>query len=151
LDFAHRPKDFLTLVTTVVMEEKEGGFALEFTVDGYAGVPVTIELAFRQDGTLEGVAPFAAGPSAGGSGAGRGNRGGSRTTDDRSDAFVLREGWGKFTAGEDRIEFGPGILARSPGRMEGEAYSWVNGSQRAEGKRVYLTGVTPFRHTLMFR
>jgi hypothetical protein len=35
--------------------------------------------------------------------------------------------------------------------MEGEAYTWMNSSLRAEGQRVYLTGVAPFRHELVFR
>jgi hypothetical protein len=35
--------------------------------------------------------------------------------------------------------------------MSGERYSWLNGQLRNEGVRVYLTGVTPFRHTLTIR
>ena len=70
---------------------------------------------------------------------------------DRSDSFVLREGMGRFTVGQDTIEFGPGVMARMPGRMEGEAYTWLNGNLRVEGYRVYLTGITPFQHTLTIR
>ena len=35
--------------------------------------------------------------------------------------------------------------------MSGEDYSWRGGQLRADGLRVYLTGVTPFRHTLIIR
>jgi hypothetical protein len=80
----------------------------------------------------------------------RGGSGG-RTATDTAGAFVLKDGIGRFTMGADTIEFGPGSFTQPPGRMEGENYTWVNGSLRAEGQRVYLTGVTPFRHVLRLR
>ena len=144
LDFEHRPKQFRTLTSKVDVKERDGGFELAFDVDGLPGVPVTIELAFRKDGTLSGTEPLAATPG------GRGGRGGG-AAEDRGDSFVLKSGMGKFTSGADTIEFGPGVAARPPGRREGEDYTWVNGSQRADGYRVYLTGVTPFHHTLTVR
>jgi hypothetical protein len=152
MDFAHRPKDYRMLTSSVVVAERAAGvFELEFSVDGHEGVPVTIELTFRREGALAGATSWnelvaRSGP------AGRGGRGGrSGSAEDRSDSFVLREGMGSFTAGTDTIEFGPGRMARLPGRMEGEAYSWMNGNLRLDGYRVYLTGVTPFHHTLTIR
>jgi len=145
LDFEHRPKQFRTLRSTVEITERHGGFDLEFAVDGQAGVLVTIELTFRRDGKLEGVGalPETVEP--------RSARPGATADEDRADSFILARGMGKFTAGTDTIEFGPGTSAGAPGRMEGEDYTWINGHLRTQGQRVYLTGVTPFRYTLTLR
>jgi len=143
MDFPSRPKDLKTLTTRVTVTEKNGAFELAFDVDGYAGVPVVLELCFRKDGTLAGVEK----PAAGGSGARAGGRTGPAMENDE-DSFMLKAGHGSYTVGADRIEFGPGIFAHNRLRMEGENYSVYNGHNRAEGHRVYLTGVTPFKHTL---
>ena len=149
MDFAKRPKEYRALTTTIDVREHAGEFVLTVDVSGQAGVPVTLELAFTGEGRLSGVTPLAElpAPRRGGSWLQRGGAGPPETRD----SFVLREGWGRFSVGDDRIEFGPGHFTRPPGRMEGEAYTWMNGSLRAEGQRVYLTGVTPFRHELVFR
>ncbi len=145
LDFKHRPKQFRTLRSTVDITERQGGFDLNFLVDGPSGVLVTTELTFRRDGKLKGVAalPETVDP--------RGMRTGATAAEDRADSFILARGTGKFTAGADTIEFGPGTTAGAPGRMEGEDYAWINGHLRTQGQRVYLTGVTPFRYTLTIR
>ena len=145
LDFEHRPKQFRTLRSTVAIAERHAGFDLEFAVDGPAGVLVTVELTFRRDGKLEGVAalPETIDP--------RGTRAGATAAEERAESFILARGMGKFTAGADTIEFGPGTSAGAPGRMEGEDYTWINGHLRTQGQRVYLTGATPFRYTLTIR
>ena len=145
LDFEHRPKQFRTLRSTVEVVERHGGYDLEFAVDGPVGVLVTVELTFRRNGKLEGVAAL---PE---SGDPRNNRSGAIASEDRADSSSLTHGTGKFTAGADTIEFGPGTSAGAPGRMEGEDYTWINGHLRTQGQRVYLTGVTPFRYTLTLR
>lgn len=145
LDFEHRPKQYRTLQSTVAIVERAPGFDLEFAVDGPQGVLVTIELTFRRDGKLENVAALPETVES------RGARTGAAPAEDRADSFSLAQGIGKFTAGTDTIEFGPGTSAGAPGRMEGEDYTWVNGHLRTQGKRVYLTGVTPFRYTLTIR
>ena len=147
MDFANRPKQFRTLKTDVTVSEKDGRFALEFSIQGPPNVPVTIELGFRSGGKFTGVEPLGGGEPAG---RGRGGRGGGFTPD-TDNAHVLKQGTGTYTVGNDTIEFGPGSLPRAPGRMEGESYGWVNGSLRAEGDRVYLTGVTPLKYTLTVR
>jgi hypothetical protein len=113
---------------------------------------VTIELGFRSGGTFTGVEPIASAGGGGGRGgrAGGGGRGGGAAPE-ADNAYVLKTGTGTYTVGSDKIEFGPGQIARAPGRMEGETYGWINGSLRAEGDRVYLTGVTPLRYKLTFR
>lgn len=146
MDFSHRPRQERILETEILAEERDGGWLMT----GQPGVPVTLELAFTGGDRLDGVVPLAEIPQArpaswlrsGGPGAGRGDTGG---------AHGLKTGTGRFTVGSDVIEFGPGSFAQYPGRMEGEDYTWVNGSLRAEGQRVYLTGVTPFRHVLRLR
>jgi len=145
LDFEHRPKQFRTLRSTVDIAEGDGGFDLAFLVDGPAGVRVTIELTFRREGKLEGVAAL---PE---SGDARGARVGGTAAEDRADSYILAGGTGKFSAGSDTIEFGPGASSGAPARMEGEDYTWINGHLRTQGQRVYLTGVTPFRYTLTIR
>jgi hypothetical protein len=143
MDFPNRPKDFKTLTTRVTVRENHGAFDLVFDVDGFAGVPVILELCFRKDGTLAGVEK----PAASEGGRGGGGRAGPAMENDQ-DSFVLKGGQGSYTVGSDRIEFGPGASAHNRLRMEGENYSVYNGHNRAEGYRVYLTGVTPFKHTL---
>lgn len=142
MDFPSRPKDFKTLTTRVTVRENNGAFELAFDVDGFAGVPVILELCFRKDGTLAGVEKPAASPA---------GRAGGRTgpaMENDEDSFVLKSGQGTYTVGADTIEFGPGASAHNRLRMEGENYSVYNGHNRAEGYRVYLTGITPFKHTL---
>jgi hypothetical protein len=94
-------------------------------------------------------------PAAGDASIERGGREGrtaSATNTGAVDDFLLREGYGSYTVGNDKIEFGPGSFARAPGRMEGESpYTSVNGSLRAEGVRVYITGITPFSYKLILK
>lgn len=152
MDFSKRPKQFRTLESKVTITEKDGGFELAFDIGGHPNVPVTIELGFRSGGTFTGVAPMASAGTAGGGRGGRGGGGrGGGIAPEADNAYVLREGTATYTVGSDRIEFGPGQLARAPGRMEGETYGWVGGNLRAEGDRVYLTGTTPFKYTLTFK
>ena len=159
LDFAHRPKQFRTLSTVVNVTENAGVFELDFDIRQLndVKVPITIELAFRRGGKLEGVASAAGAGAADGTGGGGGRggkggggRGGAPAADDAG-SFLLREGYGTYTMASDKIEFGPGNFARAPGRMEAEMIGWVNGSVRAEGDRVYITGLTPFKYKLTIR
>jgi hypothetical protein len=150
MDFAKRPKEFRSLTTTIDIQERAGEFALTIDVSGQAGVPVTLELAFTGDGQLSGVVPLADLPR-GRRGAAWLGRGGDGPRADTTGSFVLREGFGRFAVGGDSIEFGPGSYAQAPRGMEPESYGWMNGSLPAEGQRVYVTGVTPFRHKLVVR
>lgn len=151
MDFSHRPKHRCTLETEIGFEERDGGWAIDFSVTGQPGVPVTVELALTGEGELAGATPLAdLVPARSSSWLRRGGPTG-RSAADTAGVFVLREGMGRFRAAGDTIEFGPGSFVQPPGRMEGEDYTWVNGSLRAEGRRVYLTGVTPFQHRLILK
>lgn len=65
--------------------------------------------------------------------------------------YFLKSGTGTYQVGQDTIEFGPGNLGPTRVTMAGEDYSWRNGQLRTEAVRVYVTGVTPFKHTLRIR
>lgn len=132
MDFPARPRDEKQLTTRVTVRERAGApgeFELECDITGTAGIGVVIELCFRAGGTFAGVEPREAEP----------------------DTFLLKGGTGRYTVGADTIEFGPGAYGPSRINLSGEEYSWRNGQLRAEGQRVYLSGVTPFRHTLVIR
>jgi hypothetical protein len=128
MNFPQRPmSNIQTLQQKVTVTEKSGAFELAFDVGGHDRVPVTIELAFRRDGDLEGVEPGAT----------------------RKDVYFLRQGTGRFRVGNDVITFGPGQADHEMIRMEGSA--WYETAQRASSPdhyRVYITGVTPFRKTI---
>ncbi|MEZ4702501.1 MAG: hypothetical protein R2834_19365 [Rhodothermales bacterium] len=129
LDFPERPKDTVVQQSTVTVAEDNGAFTLVFDIDGPPDVDVTIECCFNQGGRLEGVSP-------------------ERNGDD----YFLRSGTARYIAGDDVIEIGPGTYAHNNLRgLDGEAYSVHNGTIRGEGMHVYLTGRTPFRHTMTIR
>jgi hypothetical protein len=144
MDFGQRPSHFVTLTTKITVHENKGAFDLDFDISGYSGVPITLELCFRPDGTLAGVSEPERGAEP------RGARTGP-SMENEHDSFLLKDGFGSYTVGADKIEFGPGAFAHSRLRMEGENYAVYNGNNRAEGLRVYLTGLTPFKHTLTIK
>ena len=132
MDFPNRPRDEKELRTEIVVRERadaKGEFELEFTIDGTTGIGVTIELGFRAGGVLTGVEPRDGDPG----------------------AHFLKSGVGTYQVATDVIEFGPGQFGPARVSMAGEEYSWRNGQLRSEAVRVYVTGVTPFKHTLRFR
>jgi hypothetical protein len=128
MDFPRRPKQRRVLETTITINERPGSaFVLDFTVDG-PPTSLTIELCFRDGGSLSGVVPAT----------GDGN-------------YQLVEGEGTYTAGGDTITFGPGNGRgiRQPVAMDpGEKYTYLGGSLVPPGQRVYITGLVPFRYTL---
>ena len=108
-----------TLQAAVTITEKNGAFELAFSIRGTEFVPVAIELAFRHGGKLEGVKPAP----------------GVR------DAWLLEGGAGRYSLGEDTIEFGPGRVEHTYTQVRGALPKW-------DGQCVYLTGATPFEFTL---
>ena len=107
-----------TLESVVRIAERAGRFTLEFSVQGTAGVPVAVELAFRRGGTLQGVEPVAG----------------------TSDAYLLSAGTGRYVVDGDTIEFGPGRAEHTYTQLRGALPKW-------DGLSVYVTGLTPFRTT----
>jgi hypothetical protein len=103
----------------VEITETAGAFTLAFSITGTPDVPVSLELAFRHGGKLEGVTPVA----------------GTR------DAFLLASGSGRYVLGDDVITFGPGHAEHRYTQVRGALPKW-------DGQSVYLTGFTPFQTTL---
>lgn len=129
LDFENRPTTMKILETTIVLNEDNGRNELTFLTTGSDRVPVTIELCLAAGGKLSGVTDAG----------------------DGTDNYFLEEGFGRYQAGTDVIEFGPGISAhRNIQGLEGEKYSTHSGNLRTPGLHVYLTGITPFEHKLLF-
>lgn len=128
MDFSNRPvSNVKTLQTTIRFSDKAGSNELLFEVSGQPGVAVTIELCFQEGGKLTGVAEGA------------------------NQNFFLEQGMGEYTWGNDTIRFGPGTVRhKTIINLEGERYSTHFGSLRTPGMHVYLTGVTPFSHSLTF-
>jgi len=147
MDFPNRPKDYKTIVNTVTIREKDGAFTLDFDISGYENVPVTIELCFRRGGKLDGVVLTGSGNAAGGVPDGRAGR----QMQDDPESYKMNEGWGSYTLDDSKLEFGPGIYEHNRLGMEGEQFSVYNGELKADGLRVYMTGTTPFKHTLQIK
>jgi hypothetical protein len=127
MNFPERPmSNIQTLEQKVTVTESAGAFELAFDVGGHDRVPATIELAFRRDGELEGIEPGATRPN----------------------FYFLRQGTGRFRAGDDVITFGPGRADHEMIRMEGTTYDLRQGPSQPDRYRVYITGFTPFQKTL---
>ncbi|NID12015.1 hypothetical protein [Fibrivirga algicola] len=128
MDFEHRPKSNINkLAVTVSVEEKNGTNTLAFSVTGITGVRVVIELCFNEGGRLTGV----------------------KKLDDGTDNYALESGTGEYKAGGDSINFGPGTFQHTKlTGLEGELYATHFGTLRTPGLHVYMTGLTPFTHTI---
>lgn len=128
MDFKNRPvSNVKTLDTTISLEEINGKISLNFHVTGFKDVPVTIELCFAEGGKF------------------------SEVSEDGNDNYFLEKDFGEYRFDNDIIRFGTGSLAHhSINNLEGERYSTHFGNLRTKGMHVYITGITPFNHTLLF-
>ncbi len=128
--FDKRPvSNVKTLESRVTLSEEDGKASLLFEVNGLEGVAVTIEMCFDESGKLTGVTP----------------------SDTEKDNYFLPEAYGTFNREGDTLTFGPGIMEHQRiSRLAGEQYSVHFGSLRTAGNHVYLTGYTPFKHTITF-
>lgn len=128
MDFQNRPvSNVKTLDTTITLTEQDGQAELKFDIKGMENVLVTIELCFKEGGILTGV-----------------------TTGEKGNYF-LEAGTGEYRSGVDVIRFGPGWHAHQQiSDLEGERYSTHFGTLRTDGMHVYITGKTPFVHTVQF-
>ncbi|MCS6951606.1 MAG: hypothetical protein RMK57_03645 [Bryobacterales bacterium] len=102
--------------------ELRDGFRVRLQAAGTPGVPVAVEINFREGGELQGCEP----------------------APDAPQAWLLRGEHGTYRAGGWQLRFGPG-------RCE-HRYTQVRGAAaKLPGPSVYVTGFTPFAHTLTFR
>ena len=129
MDFEERPTDTVALESTIVLTEENGSFRMDIEVDGPGDVNVILEFRFRKGGKLEGVTPG-----------------------EEDDDSFLKSGSAKYTFGDDVIEIGPGKYEHNNLRgLDGEVYSTHFGTIKGEGMHVYLTGITPFSHSLTIK
>ncbi len=109
------------LVSTVKVRETNAGLEADIETTGTDGIPVTVELIFREGGTFSGMEPL---------------------TDLEENAYSLTSNTqGTYTYQGDTITFGPG-------RFEHRNLHLRGALPRLDAPTVYLTGFTPFRHTL---
>ena len=109
------------LAQSAVVTEKRGGFEIRLQSNGTPGVPLAVEISLREGGTLEGCRPA---PHAEG-------------------AFLLEKDFAAYRAGGDTIRFGPGAAPHLLTQLRGA-------EPKLPGQSVYITGYTPFDHTLVF-
>jgi len=129
MDFESRPTTALSLETLIVIEEENGTFKMDFEVNGAKDVEVTLEFCFRLGGKLEGV-----------------------TTANEDEDYLLKDGYAKYTFGNDIIDIGPGKAEHNNiRRLEGEEYLTHFGTIKGRGMHVYLTGYVPFKHSITIK
>jgi hypothetical protein len=116
-----RQTEIARLEQSAEITEVKNGFRFRARAEGTAGVPLAIEICFREGGQLEGCREVPASPG----------------------SWLLERGMGVYRAGRSQIRFGPGTAPHQ--------YVQVRGAEpRLPGQSVYLTGYTPFDQTLMF-
>ena len=116
-----RQSEICRLQQSAEIAEVRGGFTLRLRADGTPGVPLAVEIGLRPGGELTGCTPV---PGI-------------------ADCHLLESGTGSYRQGSDVIRFGPGA---APHR-----YVQVRGAEPPlPGQSVYVTGYTPFDHTLLF-
>jgi len=116
-----RQSEVCGLEQSAEITETAGGFQLRLRADGTPGVPLAVEVGLRPGGELTGCVPI---PGI-------------------ADSHLLESGTARYRNGSDVIRFGPGA---APHR-----YIQVRGAEpKLPAQSVYLTGYTPFDHTLRF-
>ncbi|MBM3764023.1 MAG: hypothetical protein FJW32_01410 [Acidobacteria bacterium] len=99
--------------------ETTKGAKVRIEAAGTDEVPVTIEINLREGGTITGAEKLGS----------------------PKDAWLLKQGYASFTLGGETIKIGPGAAAHT--------YLDVRGARpRLEGPSLFLTGLTPFDHTI---
>ena len=97
------------------------GFEMSFSAEGTSNVPWALEVSLRPGGELTRVT----------------------AAREAEGIFLLEDGYAEYRVGSDLIRFGPGRHEHS--------YVQVRGAHpRLPGLSVYLTGYTPFEHTMTF-
>jgi hypothetical protein len=109
------------LQQTATITEIPKGFRLRIQSEGTPSIPIAIEIAFREGGTIQNCAKSKIAP----------------------DTWVLQSGEAVYRAGKNTIGFGPG--------KADQMYTQIRGAEpKLPGPGIYLTGFTPFDHTIEF-
>ena len=107
------------LDTTIRITPMNNGIEVDISITGTDKVPVSMELILREGGKFEGVESIQNNPL----------------------AYVLKAKQGTYTVGSDTINFGPG-------KFEHTGYQLRGALPKMSTPTVYLTGITPFKHTI---
>ncbi len=117
---ANRPQSEIQhLETHINIKETSDGIQIEVTTNGTERVPAALELIFRTGGELKGVTKV----------------------EGTKDSWLLKEGTGSYTVGTDTITFGPGLALHKNIALRGAV-------PPMDSPTVFLTGFTPFKHTI---
>jgi hypothetical protein len=109
------------LEQTAFVEETHGGFAVRIESRGTPGVPLAVEISLREGGALEGCRPAPRQP----------------------EAWILDKGFATYRVNGGAIRFGPGAAPHLETQLRGA-------ESKLPGTSVYITGYTPFAHTIRF-
>jgi hypothetical protein len=109
------------LEQSAVVEETPNGFAVHIESHGTKGVPLAVEISLREGGKLEGCRPA------------------PRT----ADAWLLEKDFATYRVEGGAIRFGPGAAPHWETQLRGA-------EAKLPGTSVYITGYTPFNHTIRF-
>jgi hypothetical protein len=116
-----RRTEVCRLEQSATVTERANGFRVRIQAHGTSDVPVAVEINLREGGRLEGCIPA---PRV-------------------QDGWLLPAGQATYRAGQDEMRFGPGLALHR--------YTQVRmAEEKLPGPSVYLTGYTPFDHTLEF-
>ena len=116
----NRPQSEIQKMETIVkISEANNGLQIDIDMSGTEGVPVSFELIFRAGGTFAGVTKH---PK-------------------KDNAYLLDGESGAYTINTDTIQFGPGKAEHKGIQLRGALPAM-------DSPTVYLTGFTPFKHTL---
>jgi hypothetical protein len=108
------------LTSTARIRESSDGVECEIEITGTDGVPVSVELIFREGGEFKNVVALSS----------------------EKDAYLLKTAEvGTYTLKDDTLTFGPGLAEHKGILLRGAL-------PRMSAPTVYLTGFTPFRHTI---
>lgn len=112
-----RKTQHCSLQQSAALKETPRGFQLRMRSEGTPGVPIAIEISFREGGRLEGCETAAPGIA------------------------LLSSGYARYASANGSVRLGPG-------RCE-HRWTEIRGAlPKLPGTSVYLTGFTPFDHTL---
>lgn len=98
---------------------QEKGIQVDFIIEGTDGVPVSLELIFRPGGILSGIIPMPG----------------------RDKSFLFDSKIAQYTMGEDSIHISPGLQQHKGILLRGAL-------PPMDAPTVYLTGFTPFKHSI---
>jgi hypothetical protein len=118
---SRRRTEICKLEQSAIVTENRNGFTVRIQAHGTADVPLAVEVNLREGGNLDGAMKH---PRV-------------------ANAWLLPSGSAAYRVGRDSIRIGPGAGPHS--------YVEVRGAEpKLSGPSIYITGYTPFDHTLTF-